>query len=68
MKKLIVLTSITFSAMVLFSGCIGIGNRSSQPSSESLGKQLTDLKGAEAIGAITPAEYETLKARLIGTK
>ncbi len=68
MKKLIVLSSIAFSALFLCSGCIGIGNRSSQAAGETLGKQLIDLKSAEAMGAITSAEYQTLKAKLLGTK
>ncbi|MDB6029183.1 MAG: hypothetical protein JWM68_5406 [Verrucomicrobiales bacterium] len=68
MKKLIALSSIALFAVFLCSGCIGIGNRSDLRGGDTLGKQLLDLKTAQTMGAITDAEYQTLKAKLLGTK
>ena len=60
MKKLIVSSSIALSAMLLFSGCIAIGNHGlSAGGGGTVGQQLIDLKTAQANGAITEAEYQT---------
>jgi hypothetical protein len=69
MKKLIVLSSIALSAMLLLSGCLVIGNRGTPgTSSGTLGQQLIDLKTAHSNGAITDAEYQSLKAKVLGNK
>jgi hypothetical protein len=68
MKKFISLSSIVLSAMLLFSGCIVIGNRGAMSGGGTIGQQLLDLKTAEAHGAITDAEYQTLRAKALGNK
>ena len=71
MKKLTVLICGSLCALLLFSGCLAIGNRTPQgncSSNATLGQQLIDLKTAQSNGAITDAEYQTLKAKLLGNK
>ena len=70
MKKLIVPTALTLAAMLGFSGCVAaIGNRDAQHSSTgTLGQQLIDLQKAKESGAITEAEYQAQKARLLDNK
>jgi Short C-terminal domain len=67
MKKLIVSTVVALSFVVLLNGCIAIGTGpKSQQTNAILGQQLIDLKTAQANGAITDAEYQTQKAKLLG--
>ena len=69
MLKLIVPTSLAFSAMLLFSRCVAaIGNRDAQRGNATLGQQLIDLQKAKDAGAITDAEYQSQKGRLLGNK
>jgi hypothetical protein len=68
MKKLLVLTLIGFSAMTLLSGCIGLslgGGTTTKSQSPTLGQQLTDLQKAKDSGALTDAEFQTQKAKLL---
>ena len=68
MKKLLVPVLIGFSAITLFSGCIGLslgGGTTTKAQSPTLGQQLTDLQAAKNSGAITDAEYQTQKAKLL---
>ncbi len=69
MKKLIAAASISLSAILLLSGCVAaIGNRGTDRSTGTLGQQLIDLQKAKDAGAISEAEYETQKARLLENK
>lgn len=68
MKKLTSLSSLVLSSVLLFSGCVAIGNRSALNGGGTIGQQLIDLKTAQTNGAITDAEYETLKAKALGNK
>ena len=68
MKKLLVPALIGFSAITLFSGCIGLslgGGTTSKSQSPTLGQQLTDLQMAKNSGAINETEYQTQKAKLL---
>jgi hypothetical protein len=70
MKRLCVAVAIALSA-VLLSGClalqVGGGDKKEAPKT-TLGQQLIDLKAAKDTGAITEAEYETQKAKLLTGK
>lgn len=67
MKKLLVPTGIALAGILLVSGCVAaIGNRDGRHSGNvSVGQQLIDLKKAKDAGAISDAEYETEKAKLL---
>jgi hypothetical protein len=69
MKKLFVLSSVTACAVFLLTGCIALqlgGGDKREVQSPSLGQQLIDLKTAQANGALTDAEYQAQKAKLLG--
>ncbi len=68
MKKLII--PVVLVAMLGLSGCVAaIGNRDAQHSSSgTLGQQLIDLQKAKEAGAISEAEYQSQKARLLDNK
>ena len=67
MKKLIVPTAAALSAMLLLTGCLSFqvagGNKQA-----TIGQQLLDLKTAQANGAITDAEYQAQKAKILDGK
>ena len=70
MKKKLISTAIALSAALLLSGCVaslGSGSKTviNKP---TLGQQLTDLQKAKDSGAITDAEYQTQKAKLLAEK
>jgi len=70
MKKILIPILVIFSAMTLLTGCswqVGGGTKSAiiQP---TIGQQLIDLQKAKNAGAITDAEYQTQKAKLLGSK
>ena len=68
MKKLIV-PMLALSAMLLLNGCIGLslgGGSKTESHNATLGQQLTDLKTARDTGAMTDAEYQAQKAKLLG--
>jgi PBP1b-binding outer membrane lipoprotein LpoB len=68
MKKLLPLAIITASAMLL-TGCLSLqlgGGESHEVKSPTLGQQLVDLQKAKDSGAITDAEFQTQKAKLLG--
>jgi hypothetical protein len=70
-KNLFLSTFIAVSAITLFSGCLNLqlgGGTTSKPQTPSLGQQLVDLQKAKDAGAITPAQYEDQKAKLLGSK
>jgi len=67
MKKLIVSTVVALSFVVLLNGCIAVGTGpKSQQTNATLGQQLVDLQTAKTTGAITDAEYQVQKAKLLG--
>ena len=70
MKKLIAPTSLALAGTLCLSGCVAaIGNRDAQrPGTATLGQELIDLQKAKDAGAITEAEYQTQKARLLENK
>ena len=69
MKKLFIPALIGLSAMTLLTGCLAIqlgGGSTSKPQSPTVGQQLIDLQQAKDAGAITDAEYQAQKAKLLG--
>lgn len=70
MKKLWTLTAAGVASVFLLSGCVAaIGNKPGNSNANAtLGQQLVDLQKAKDAGAITPAEYEEQKARLLEHK
>ncbi len=69
MKKLIVPALIGLSALTLLTGCIGLhigGGSTTRPESATIGQQLIDLQKAKDAGAISDAEYQAQKAKLLG--
>ena len=71
MKKRFIPTALALSAMLLSSGCLALqvgGGDKQQVEKATVGKQLVDLKAARDAGAITEAEYETQKAKLLTGK
>ncbi|HEU5123841.1 MAG TPA: SHOCT domain-containing protein [Verrucomicrobiae bacterium] len=71
MKKLIVPILVGFSAMTLLTGCIGLsigGGTTTKPVTATVGQQLVDLQKAKDSGAITEAEYQDQKSKLLNGK
>ena len=71
MKRLFIPTAVALSAMLLFSGCLALqvgGGDKKQIENATVGQQLIDLKTARDTGAITDAEYQAQKAKLLGDK
>jgi len=67
MKKAI-LPAILLSSAILLNGCIGLslgGGSKTESHNATLGQQLVDLKMAKDNGAITEAEYQTQKGKLL---
>ena len=57
--------------MMLLAGCIGLSigsGTTSKPGTATVGQQLVDLQKAKDSGAITDAEYQTQKARILKEK
>jgi len=66
MKTKLIPTITALSLVVLLSGCIAIGTGpKSQQTNATLGQQLIDLQTAKSVGAITEAEYQAQKAKLL---
>lgn len=67
MKKFIVPTAVGLTGLLLLSGCVAaIGNRDGRHSGNAtIGQQLIDLQKAKEAGAISDAEYQKEKARLL---
>jgi hypothetical protein len=71
MKKLLIPILAGCSAMMLLTGCLAIqlgGGSTTKPQSPTVGQQLTDLQHAKDAVAITDAEYQTQKAKILGNK
>ncbi len=68
MKKVFIPAAIALLAMLSLTGCLAlhIGGGDKQESKKAtIGQQLMDLKAAKDAGAITEAEYDTQKAKLL---
>lgn len=71
MKKLFIPLLVGLSATMLFTGCIGVqlgGGTTNHTQAPTVGQQLIDLQKAKDAGAITDAEYQAQKAKLLATK
>jgi histidinol phosphatase-like enzyme len=59
------------TAVTLLSGCVGLqigGGTTTRAQSPTVGQQLIDLQKARDAGIITEAEYQTQKAKVLGSK
>ncbi len=65
MKKLIIPVAVALSSILFLSGCIVVGNKGGLCGNGTLGQQLIDLQKAKEAGAITDAEYQAQKAKLL---
>ena len=67
MKKNLALLPITLCALLLTGGCVAaIGNGAERGRGNgTLGQQLIDLQKAKETGAITEAEFQAEKARVL---
>ena len=68
MKKLLIPAVIGLAATTLFSGCLGLsvgGGTTTKPQTATVGQQLVDLQKAKDSGAITEAEFNAQKAKLL---
>ena len=71
MKKPILPILALLSAMTLLTGCIGLtigSGTTTKPPSATAGQQLIDLQKAKDSGAITDAEYQAERAKILDTK
>ena len=71
MKKLFLPVLVGLSAMLLLTGCLDLqvgGGTKSELQKPTVGQQLVDLQKAKAEGAITDAEYQTQKAKILEGK
>jgi hypothetical protein len=69
MKKLLLLSSVAACSVFLLTGCLALqlgGGDKREVQNPTLGQQLADLKTAHDNGALTDAEYQTQKAKLLG--
>lgn len=71
MKKTFIRTLIGLTALTLLSGCLGLHlgggtTNKTQTQAPTVGQQLVDLKKAKDAGAITEAEYQTQRSRVLG--
>ncbi len=71
MKKTIIPMLAGISAMMLLTGCLALdigGGTSTRAQAPTMGQQLVDLQKAKESGAISDAEYQTQKAKLLNGK
>jgi hypothetical protein len=71
MKKIIVSAVIGLAAMTLLPGCLYLqlgGGTTTKSQSATVGQQLVDLQKAKDCGAITDAEYQVQKAKVLDEK
>jgi len=69
MKRLFIPALVGLSAMTLVSGCLNLklgGGSTNRPEPPTVGQELIDLQKAKDTGAITDAEFQAEKARLLG--
>jgi hypothetical protein len=68
MRRLFISALIGLSAMTLVTGCLNLqlgGGATSKPQPPTVGQQLIDLQKAKDAGALTEAEYQAQKAKLL---
>ena len=66
MNRQFVTLTLALTAMIWLSGCVAsIGNGGARHGGGTVGQQLIDLQKAKEAGALTDAEYQTEKARLL---
>ena len=71
MKKLIVPALIGLAATTLLTGCLNLqlgGGTTQRSAAPTVGQQLIDLQKAKDSGAISDAEYQAQKARILNQK
>ena len=69
MRKCFAFLCLVLTSTLLLSGCVAaIGNRDGTKSSATLGQQLIDLQKAKEAGAISEAEYDAQRSKLLGNK
>lgn len=71
MKRIIIPLLAGISAMMLLTGCLALdigGGSSNRAQAPTLGQQLVDLQKAKDSGAISDAEYQAQKAKLLNGK
>ena len=66
MKKQLVTVILTASVVALFTGFSIGGGSKTQTQTATTGQQLIDLQKAKETGAITEAEYQSQKAKVLG--
>jgi hypothetical protein len=68
MKKLLVPMMVGLSALTLLSGCLNLhlgGGTTNRPQTATVGQQLADLQKAKDSGAMTEAEYQAQRAKVL---
>lgn len=71
MKKIFSFSLMLIAAALLSTGCLNLqigGGSSNKPQSPTIGQQLTDLQHAKDTGAITEAEFQAQKAKILNGK
>jgi hypothetical protein len=72
MKKSILPALVGLLAMTLLTGCVGGvalgGGTKTTTNAPTVGQQLIDLQKAKAAGAITDAEYQAQKEKILNAK
>jgi len=71
MKKVFLILVPGLLSMLLLSGCLNLqlgGGSKTETQKPTVGEQLIDLQKAKEAGAITDAEYQAQKSRLLQQK
>ena len=71
MKKLFIPTLAGLLAMTLLTGCLELhlgGGATSNVQNPTLGQQMIDLQKAKEAGAISDADFQAQKAKLLNSK
>jgi hypothetical protein len=69
MKRCVAFLCLMLTSSLLLSGCVAaIGNRDGSKSGATLGQQLIDLQKAKEAGAISEAEYDVQRSKMLGNK
>jgi Short C-terminal domain len=71
MKKIFIPVSIALASMTLLTGCLGLAvgtGTTVKQEQPTVGQQLIDLQKAKDSGAITQAEYDSQKAKILSQK
>lgn len=71
MKRILNSVLCSFCIVTLFTGCLDLqfgGGTKSETQNSTVGQQLIDLQKAKDAGAITDAEYQTQKTKILNQK